>query len=328
MRTLQSVTFATVIATGVAVAVPLGFALAQQNFPSKPIRLIVPLAAGGPSDHMARALSQKLSEGIKQTVLVDYRPGASGVIGADIVAKSPPDGYTLLLAQTAIAVNATLVPKLPYDTLRDLEPISQLTAAPFLLAVHPSLPVKSLQQLIALAKARPGEINNASAGSGAGSHLAMEVLIQRTGMRMTHIYYQGGGPALIDFVAGHAQVFMGGIVIVLPQLKAGKIRALGVSSLKRSEVAPDIPTISESGVPGYNEGAFHGIMAPAGVSKAIVEKLHAEIVKAMRSPEVLNRLSAEGAEVVASTPQEFAAHLRAEIDKWAKIIRQAGMKAE
>ena len=306
-------------------------ASAQQpaaTYPNKPIRLVVPLAAGGPSDHMARALSQKLSEGIKQSVIVDNRPGATGVIGADLVAKSPPDGYTLLLAQTAITVNATLFPKLPYDTLRDLEPVSQLTTAPYILAVHPALPVKTFQQLITFAKAHPGELNHSSGGSGTGPHLAMELLMQRTGTKFTHITYKGGGPAMIDFIAGQTQLFMTNIVIMLPQVKAAKARALATSGAKRSTVAPEIPTISESGVPGFNEGAFHGVMAPAGVPKAIIDRLHAEIVKAMRSQEVLSRLTAEGAEVVASSPQEFGSKIRGDIDKWAKVIKQAGIRPE
>ena len=315
------------IASGLYTAV----SFAQQTapaYPAKPVRLIVPLAAGGPSDHMARALAQKLSEGLRQSVVVDNRPGATGVIGADLVAKAPPDGYTLLLAQTAVTVNATLFPKLPYDTLRDLEPISQLTSAPYLLAVHPSLPVRTFQQLVTFAKQRPGQLNHSSGGSGTGPHLAMELLMQRTGTRFTHITYKGGGPALIDFIAGQTQVFMTNIVIMLPQVKAGKARALATSTAKRSNAAPDVPTIAESGVPGFNEGAFHGVMAPSGVPKAIVEKLHAEIVKAMRSPEVLDRLTAEGAEVVASTPQDFNARMRTDIDKWAKVIKTAGIRAE
>ncbi|HEY0336672.1 MAG TPA: tripartite tricarboxylate transporter substrate binding protein [Burkholderiales bacterium] len=307
-------------------------ALAQQSgavaYPSRPIRLVVPLAAGGPSDHMARTLAQKLSEGVKQSIIVDNRPGATGVVGTDVVAKAPADGYTLLLAQTAITVNASLFPKLPYDTLRDLEPISQLTTAPYVLAVHPSLPVRSFQQLIGFAKARPGALNHSSGGSGTGPHLAMELLMQRTGIKFTHVTYKGGGPALIDFIAGHTQVYMTNIVTMLPQVKAAKVRALATSGASRSDAAPDVPTIAESGLPGYSEGAFHGVMAPAGIPKNVIEKLHAEIVKAMRSPEVLSRLTAEGAQVVASTPQEYGARIRTDIDKWANVIKKAGIRPE
>jgi tripartite-type tricarboxylate transporter receptor subunit TctC len=305
-----------------------GFASAQPAYPSKPIRLVVPLAPGGPSDHMARALTQKLTEGIKQTIIVDNRPGASGVIGTEIVAKSPADGYTLLLVQGAFTANASLVAKLPYDTLRDFEPISQLTAGPYMLAVHPSLPVKTFAELVAFSKAHPGELNHASGGSGTGPHLAMELLMQQTGMKMVQITYKGGGPAMIDFIAGHTQVYMTNIVTLLPQVKAGKARAIATSAEKRSPVAPDVPTIAESGVPNYNEGAFHGVVAPAGVPKAIMERLHVEIVKAMKSQEVLSRLTAEGAEVVASSPQEFAAKIRSDVEKWARVIKAAGIKPE
>jgi tripartite-type tricarboxylate transporter receptor subunit TctC len=307
-------------------------ALAQQTsalaYPSKPIRLIVPLAAGGPSDFMARTLAQKLTEGVKQTVIVDNRPGASGVIGAELVAKSAPDGYTLLLSQTAVAVNASLFPKLPYDTLRDLEAVSQLTSAPYILAVLPLLPARNVQQLITLAKSRPGELNHSSGGSATGPHLAMELLMQRTGMRVQHIVYKGGGPAMIDFVAGHTQLFMTNIVIMLPQMRAGKVRALGISSAKRSPVAPDVATISESGVTGFKEGASQGVMAPAGIPRPIMEKLSGEVVKAMRSPDTVARLNQEGAEVVASSQDEYAAFLRADIEKWAKVIKLAGIRAE
>ncbi|MGZ8229214.1 MAG: Bug family tripartite tricarboxylate transporter substrate binding protein [Burkholderiales bacterium] len=302
--------------------------LAQPAYPAKPVRLVVPLAAGGPSDHMARALAQKLTEGVKQTIIVDNRPGASGVIGADIVAKSPPDGYTLLLAQTAFTVNASLVPKLPYDTLKDFEPISQLTSAPYLLAVHPSLPVKTFRELTAFAKARPGQLNHGSAGNGTGPHLGMELLMQQTGMKLVHITYKGGGPAMIDFIAGHTQVYMTNIVTMLPQVKAGKARPLATSGAKRSAVAPDVPTFVESGLPNYSEGAFHGVIAPAGVPKPVIDRLHAEIVKAMKSQEVQSRLTAEGAEVVASSPQEFSAKVRSDVAKWAKVIKAAGIKAD
>jgi tripartite-type tricarboxylate transporter receptor subunit TctC len=303
-------------------------ACAQPTYPAKPIRLVVPLAAGGPSDHMARALAQKLTEGVKQTIIVDNRPGASGVIGADIVSKSPPDGYTLLLAQSAFTVNASLVAKLPYDTLRDFQAISQLTSAPYMLSVHPSLPVKTFTQLVTFSKARPGELNHASAGNGTGPHLAMELLMQQTGMRFVHITYKGGGPAMIDFIAGHTQVYMTNIVTMLPQVKAGKARALATSGNTRSTAAPDVPTLAESGLAHYSEGAFHGVVAPAGVPNPIVERLHAEIVRAMKSEEVLSRLTAEGAEVVASAPQEFTAKIRADVAKWSKVIKAAGIKGD
>ena len=305
-----------------------GTAVHGQTYPVKPIRLIVPLAAGGPSDYLARTVAQKLTENFKQTVIVDNRPGASGVIGADLVAKSAPDGYTLLLSQTAVAVNATLFAKLPYDTLRDLEAVSQLTKAPYLLAVHPSLPVKTVPQLVALAKARPGELNHASGGSGTGPHLAMELLMQRAGAKVTHIVYKGGGPAMIDFIAGQTQVFMTNVVIMMPQMRAGKVRGIAITSAKRSAAAPEVPTIAESGYPGFDEGATQGIMAPAGIPKPVLERLHAEIARGMRSPDVMTRLQAEGVEVVASTPEEYGARMRADIEKWAKVIRSAGIKAE
>jgi tripartite-type tricarboxylate transporter receptor subunit TctC len=315
------------MALACALTMPAALAHAQA-YPQKPSRLIVPLAAGGPSDHMARTLAQKLSEGVKQSVIVDNRPGASGIIGTELVAKSPPDGYTLLLSQTAVSINAVLIPKLPYDTLKDLQAVSQLTAAPYILAVHPSLPVHTPKALIALAKARPGELNHASGGSGTGPHLAMALLMQKTGTKITQIAYKGGGPAMIDFIAGQTQVFMTNAVVMLPQMKAGRARGLAVTSARRSQVAPELPTIAETIYPGYEEGAAHGIMAPAGVPKPILDKLHAEIVKAMRSPEVDARLKGEGADVVASSPDEYAVRIRADIDKWSKVIRQAGIRPE
>lgn len=294
----------------------------------KPIRIIVPLAAGGPSDIMARTLAQKLSEIIKQTVIVDNRPGATGIIGTEIAAKSPPDGYTILLVSNTISINPGLFRKLPYDTLKDLTTVSLLTGTPYLLTVHPSLPVRSVKQLIALAKAKPGELNHASGGSGTGPHLAMEVFMQRTGIKVVHITYKGGGPAMNDFIAGHTQVYLANMVAALPQVKTGRIRALGVSRLTRSPAAPDIPTIAESGVPGFDESGQHGIVAPAGVPREIISKLQRDIATAMRSPEVVERLGAEGAEVIASTPEEFAAIIRRDMEKWAKIIRAADIRPQ
>lgn len=295
------------------------------NYPSKPIRLIVPLAAGGPSDTMARTLAQKLGEVVKQNVIVDNRPGASGIIGTELVAKSPPDGYTLLLVSSAIAINPSLFRKLPYETLKDLTAVSLLAGAPYMLAVHPSLPVKNVKQLIALAKARPGELNHASGGSGTGPHLGMEVFMQRTGIKVVQITYKGGGPALNDFIAGHTQVYMGNMITLYPQAKAGRIRALAVTSARRSPAAPEIPTVAESGVPGFEEGGHHGVVAPAGVPQDIIAKLNRDIVTAMRSPDIAKRLAAEGAEVVASTPEEYDAIIRRDIAKWAKVIAAAGI---
>jgi tripartite-type tricarboxylate transporter receptor subunit TctC len=298
------------------------------SYPSRPIRLIVPLAAGGPSDLMARTLAHKLTEAIRQNVVVDNRPGASGVIGTEIAAKSPPDGYTILLVSSAISINPSLFRKLPYDTLRDLAPVSLLAGAPYILAVHPSLPVRSVKELVALAKKRPGELNHASGGVGTGPHLGMEVFVQRTGIKVVHITYKGGGPAMNDFVAGHTQVYMANMLTMLPQVKAGRARALAVTSAKRSAAAPEIPTVAESGVPGFEEGGQHGIVAPAGVPKEIIAKLNRAIVIAMRSPEVANRLRAEGGEVIASTPEEYGAIIRREMEKWAKVIAAAGIQPQ
>ncbi|MBI1966089.1 MAG: tripartite tricarboxylate transporter substrate binding protein [Betaproteobacteria bacterium] len=298
-----------------------------QQYPAKPIRLIVPLAPGGPSDILARTVAQKLTEGMKQTVVVDNRTGAGGTVGAAIAAKSPPDGYTIILVSTSYAINATLYPKLPYDTLTDLAAVTMLAAAPYLLTVHPSLPAKSFKQLVALAKARPGDLNYASGGSGTGPQLSMEVLKQRAGLDIVHVPYKGAGPALTDLVAGQVHMQMVNMIAGLPLVKAGRIRAVGVSKAKRSEAAPDIPTIAESGVPGFDEGGQHGIMIPAGTPRDIIARLHREIVKVLQSPDIKGRLAGEGAAVIGNTPEEYAAIVRADVDKWAKVIKNLGLRA-
>ena len=297
-------------------------------YPSKPVRIIVPLAAGGPSDTMARILAKKLTESFGHTVIVDNRPGASAIIGTELGTKAPPDGYTIVLVSNTIALNPAMFRKLPYDTDRDLQPVSLLAATPYALNVHPSLPVKSVKELIALAKARPGELNHASAGNGTGPHLAMEVFMQRTGTKMEHIIYKGGGPAMIDFLAGQTQVYMANLVTALPQMRAGKIRGLAVSSSKRSAAAPELPTLDESGLKGFDEGGQHGIVAPAGIPKDILTKLHGAIVAAMRAPEVANHLASEGSAVVANSPDEYRALIRRETTKWQKIVAQAGIKPQ
>jgi tripartite-type tricarboxylate transporter receptor subunit TctC len=298
-----------------------------QSYPTKPIRLVVPLAPGGPSDILARTVAAKVTEGIGQSVIVDNRPGAGGSIGADIVAKAPPDGYTIILVSNSLSINASLYPKLPYDTLRDLAPITLLAFAPYILTVHPSLPVKTPKELIALAKSQPGQLNYASGGSGTGPHMAMEFFKLTTGTRLLHIPYKGAGPALIDTIAGQCQVLMVNIIAGLPHVKGGRLRALAVSSAKRASVAPELPPLSDT-IPGFDESGQHGILAPGGTSREIVQRLNAEIVKALNSNEIKSRLAAEGAEVAGSTPEQYAASLKSDVAKWAKVIKASGIKVD
>jgi len=303
-------------------------ALAQAPYPAKPIRMIVPLAAGGPSDTTARIVAPKLSEAMGQNIVVDNRPGASGIIGTEIGLKSPPDGYTILLVSNTISLNPAIFRKLPYDNERDMTPVSLLAATPYALNVHPSLPVKSVRELITLAKARPGELNHASAGAGTGPHLAMEWFAQRSGIKVQQIIYKGGGPAMIDFIAGHTQINLTNMITAMPHVRSGRIRALAVSSLKRSPVAPEIPTIHESGVPDFDEGGQHGVVAPARLPKEVLAKLHSAIVTAMHSPEITRRLAEDGSSVVANTPEEFRALIRRETAKWTQIVKTAGIQTQ
>ena len=303
-------------------------ALAQSPYPGKPIRMIVPLAAGGPSDTTARIVAPKLGEALGQNVVVDNRPGASGIIGTEIGLKSPPDGYTILLVSNTISLNPAIFRKLPYDNERDMTPVSLLAATPYSLNVHPSLPVRTTQELIALAKARPGELNHASAGAGTGPHLAMAWFAQRAGINVQHIVYKGGGPAMIDFLAGQTQINLTNMITAMPHVRTGRIRALAVSSLRRSPAAPDIPTIHESGVPDFDEGGQHGIVAPANLPKEVLAKLHSAIVTAMRSPEITRRLADDGSNTVVNTPEEFRALIRKETAKWTQIVKSAGIPVQ
>ena len=318
-------------ATPCAALLVVGFACpahAQAPYPSKPIRMIVPLAAGGPSDTSARILAPKLSEFIGQSVIVDNRPGASGIIGTEIGLKSPPDGYTILLVSNTISLNPAIFRKLPYDNERDMTPVSLLATTPYALTVHPSLPVKTVKELIALAKARPGELNHASAGAGTGPHMAMEVFAQRTGIKIQQIVYKGGGPAMIDFLAGQTQINLTNMITAMQHVRSGRIRALAVSSLKRSPAAPDIPTIHESGLADFEEGGQHGIVAPAGLPKDVLAKLHGAIVATLRSPEITKRLAEDGSSVAATSPDEFRALIRRETAKWAQIVKTVGLQPQ
>ena len=299
-----------------------------QSYPVKPIRLIVPLAPGGPSDILARTMGQKLTENLKQTIVVENRTGAGGTIGTDAAAKSPPDGYTMLLiAVASYTINANLYPKLPYDPYKDLQPVSILAGAPYILVVHPSLPAKTLKQLIALDKSRPGKLNYSSGGTGTGPMLATEVLKANTGMTAVHIAYKGAGPALVDLVAGQVDFQLANMIASLPFVKQGRLRGLAVSGSKRSPLLPDLPTISEAGVPGLEEVGGHMIMVPGATPKDIVARLHQELTKVLQQPEVKSRLESEGAEIFATTPERSAAVIRSEIERSGKIIKRLGLQA-
>lgn len=297
-------------------------------YPVKPIRLIVPLAPGGPSDILARTMGQKLTESLKQVVIVDNRTGAGGTLGIDLAAKSPPDGYTMLLVAVATyTINASLYPKLPYNALKDLTPVTILAGAPYILVVHPALPVRSVKQLVALAKARPGELNYSSGGAGTGPHLAMEVLKANAGINIVHIPYKGAGPALNDLVAGQVQLQLANMIASLPLVKSGRLRAIAVSGSKRSSLLPDIPTLAESGIGGLDDVGGHMIMVPGATPREIVARLHQELVKVLQQPEVKARLAGEGAEIFGTPPEEAAAIVRNDIQKWAKIIVQLKLQA-
>jgi tripartite-type tricarboxylate transporter receptor subunit TctC len=298
------------------------------SYPVKPIRFIVPFPPGGGTDLVARLLSQKLSERFGQQVVVDNRGGANAIIGTELAAKAAPDGYTLVLALPAsVAVNPSLYPNLPYDPLRDLAPVIQLNSIALLLVAHPSLAASSIKELIALARAKPGQITFGSSGTGGSSHLAMELFKLMAKVDMTHVPYKGGGPALNDLVGGQVQLYSGPAITSLPLVKAGRLKALGVTSAKRMQSLPDVPAIAET-IPGYESDSWQGVLMPKGTPSAIVNLLNREIAKIIRSPDVVERLASQGAEPVAGSPAEFGAYIKAETAKYAKLIKAAGIKPD
>ena len=299
---------------------------AQTHYPAKPIRLIVPLAPGGPSDILARTMAVKLTESLKQAVVVDNRTGAGGTIGTDLAAKSPPDGYTLLLVASATyAINANIYAKLPYDSRKDLFPVSILAAAPYVLCVHPSLPVKSFKEFAALAKARSGQLNYGSGGTGTGPQMAFELMKLRAGLDIVHIPYKGTGPAMTEQIAGQVQVGLFNLIAGMPVVQSGRLRGLAVTGVKRATRLPELPTFTEVGVAGLEDMGGHAMWLPTGVSKEIVARLHQEMVRAVQSPEVKARLEAEGAEIIANTPEQAAAIIRTDLDKWGEVVRKSGI---
>ena len=302
---------------------------AQQAYPARPIRLIVPLAPGGPSDILARSMAQQLTDSMKQTVFVETRAGAGGVIGTDIAAKSSADGYNMLLMAVATyTINAGRYTKLPYDPLKDLKPVSILAGAPYALVVHPALPVRNLKELIALDKKRPGQMNYSSGGAGTGPHLATEVLKAATGMTAVHIAYKGAGPAMADLVAGQVQFQLANMIASVPLVKSNRLKAIAISGSKRSRIWPEVPTIAESGVSGLDEVGGHMILVPGATPPAIVARLHQELMKALQHPDVKARLEGEGAEIFATSPEQSAAAVRSEIERMGKLIKQLGLQAE
>lgn len=294
---------------------------ANANYPIKPIRLISPFAPGGGASLVARIIGQELTEAWGQSVVVDNRGGAGGVIGTELAAHALPDGYTLMMATASNIAIRPLVGKVPFDPIRDFTPIAYTTTVPLVLVVHPSVAAKSVKELIALAGARDSRLNFASSGEGTISHLAGELFKRSAAVSMTHVPYKGGGPALIDLVAGHVQTGFVNILESLPQVKAGRLRALAVTSPVRSPVAPDVPTVAEAGVPGYEVTQWSGVMGPAGLPKAIVTKLNGEIERILAKPQVRDRLAGDGAQPGGGPPERFGAFIKAEINKWAKVVK-------
>jgi tripartite-type tricarboxylate transporter receptor subunit TctC len=315
--------FTTVAALGSAV---VAYA---QNYPTKAVRFVIAFTPGGPSDILTRLVGGKLSESMGQPFIFDNRPGAGGNIAGEITAKSPPDGYTILMGNNSIlATNAALYKNMSFDPVKDLAPVALIASQPNILVVHPTLPVKSVKELVALAKSKPGQLNYASSGSGAAAHLAAELFQSMTATKMVHIPYKGAGPALIDTLAGQCQVMFATSLSVASYIRSEKVRALAVSTGKRSQSFPNLPTIAEAGVPGFEATTWHGVVAPAGTPAAIIGRLNSEINKLLQAPDMRERLTSQGAEIIGGTPQEFAGYIQREIPKWTKVIKDSGARAD
>jgi tripartite-type tricarboxylate transporter receptor subunit TctC len=300
-----------------------------QSYPNRPVRFIVPFAPGGSTDTLARTVGQKLGEALGEQVVVDNRSGGNGNIGTDLVAHAAPDGYTILLGYIAnLAIGPSLYAKLPFDPVKDLAPVTQLAVAPNILVVHPSVPAKNFKEFIAYAKANPQKVNFASAAVASPGHLAGELLNHAAGIHMQHVPYKGSGQAVVDLVGGQVQVMVSGMSSVMPHIKAGRLRALAVTGAQRSPAVPDIPTIAESGFPKFEATAWYGVLVPARTPKAIVTRLHDEIVRALKMPDVKERLESVGFEIVGSTPEAFGAYIKSEIVKWAPVVKASGAKAD
>jgi tripartite-type tricarboxylate transporter receptor subunit TctC len=312
-----------------AISCVFAAAAAAQSWPAKTIKIIVPYPPGGTSDILARSLGPKITDALGQAVIVENKPGATGNIGADFVAKSPPDGYTLLLADIgSLAISPSVVATLPFDPVKDFAPVVMVAYSPHLLAAHPSLAAGNVKELVAMMKAKPNSLNFAVSGIGGANHLAGVDFAMRTGIKWTYVPYKGGSQAIADVMAGHAQVLFNGMLATYPAVKDGKLKALAVSSAKRFAAAPDIPTVAESGLPGFETGSWQGIVAPAGTPPDVVAKVHALVTKILATPEMSDRLGAAGAEVRPMSPAEFGTFIRDEKARWAKVVKESGEKFE
>ena len=304
-------------------------AAAETPYPTRPVRFIVPFAPGGSTDTLARTLAQRLTDALGQQVVVDNRSGGNGNIGTEIVARAVPDGHTIVLGYIAnLGIGPSLYAKLPFDPVKDFAPVTLLAVAPNILVAHPSLPVKNVRELVAYAKANPQKVNYASAAVASLGHLAGELLNSSAGIRMQHVPYKGSGQAVIDLLAGQVQIMFSGMSAVMPHIKAGKLRPLAVTGAQRSPATPEVPTIAEAGYPGFEASAWYSVMAPAGTPKTVVMRLNGEILRALKIPEVKERLENVGFELVGSSPDECGTYIRNEIVKWAKVVKASGIKAE
>lgn len=313
--------------TALAMLMVAGTAGAQ-NYPNRPIRMIVPFPPGGSVDVIARLVAPKLSESLGQQIVIDNRGGASGNIGAELVARATPDGYTLLAHTVPFTVNPFLYSTVPYDTVKDFTPVCLLSESPVLLVVHPSVPAKTIRELIELAKSQPGKLNYASAGVGTNHHIAGELLNSLARINIVAVQYKGGGPAQIATLGGEVGITYPNVVAAIPFIKSDRLRALGITSAKRSPAIPEVPTLAESGVPGYEFTTWHGLLAPAGLPKAVLSKLSENLRKVMRAPDLSERFTREGVDIVASTPEQFSQHLKSELQKWSKLVKERGMRAD
>lgn len=318
----------TLLLIGAGLMLALPAQVPAQDYPTKPVRFIVPLAAGGGMDTVARGLAQKLGESLGQAIVVDNRGGGGGSIGAEMAAAAAPDGYTWIMMSATAVIRPLMYQKTGYDLARDFVPVSQVTAQPYVLTVHPSLPMKSVRELVAYAKANPAKLNYASAGQGSLIHLASELFNSTAGIKTVHVPYKGIGAAYPDLIAGHVQMVFASIVSVQPHVRAQRLRALAVSSAQRAKAQPDWPTVAEAGIKGYAVTQWYGVFVPARTPRAIVERLNREIVKAVHEPDLTGRFAADGAEAVGSSQREFSAHIKAEHDKWSKVIRDTGIKGD